>query len=74
VTRGTTLPARFVGLEGEIGTLRPGACADVTVLERLEGQFPLTDTQGVTQTGRWHLEPRHVLRAGRQVGVLPRRD
>jgi dihydroorotase len=73
LTRVTTLPARFLGLEGEIGTLRPGACADVTVLERIEGQFPLTDTLGVTERGRWHLEPRHVLRAGRQVGVLPRR-
>ena len=63
-------PARFLGMEGEIGTLAPGAIADVTVLELIEGEFSLTDTMGKTETGRRHLEPRHVLRAGRRVGVL----
>jgi dihydroorotase len=72
VTRVTTLPAQFVGMAGQIGTLREGAVADIVVLEQIAGNFPLTDTVGVTETGRLHLEPRHVLRAGRRVGVLPR--
>jgi dihydroorotase len=72
IAHATELPARFLNLAGEIGTLRPGACADVTVLEMVEGEFPLTDTTGKTEIGRRHLEPRHVLRAGREVAVRPR--
>lgn len=69
--RATALPAKFLGLEGEIGTLRPGAAADVTVLELRHGEFPLTDTLGRTEMGRRHLEPRYVVRAGRLHGILP---
>ncbi|MGE0609340.1 MAG: amidohydrolase family protein [Pirellulales bacterium] len=72
VERATLLPARFLHLEDEIGTLRPGAAADVTVLQVIEGEFPLTDTMGVTEIGTRHLEPRVVLLAGQPVGVLPR--
>jgi dihydroorotase len=68
----TATPARFLGMSDQIGTLQPGACADIVVLERHEGSFALTDTFGVTETGRTHLEPRFIFRAGRQVGVLPR--
>ena len=31
--RGTEIPAKFLGLEGEIGTLRPGARADIAVFK-----------------------------------------
>jgi dihydroorotase len=73
IARATALPARFLGMVGEIGTLRPGACADVTVLESIEGAFPITDTMGKTEIGARHLEPRHVLRAGQPVAVRPAR-
>ncbi|MFZ9487144.1 MAG: amidohydrolase family protein, partial [Alphaproteobacteria bacterium] len=33
----TTRPAGILGLAGEIGTLAPGACADLAVLRRSEG-------------------------------------
>lgn len=39
----TTAPARSVRMEAEIGTLRPGACADVTLLELRAGPISLTD-------------------------------
>ncbi len=68
----TAAPARFLGMADQIGTLQPGACADILVLERQAGAFALTDTFGVTETGRMHLEPRTIFRAGRQVGPLPR--
>jgi dihydroorotase len=72
VRRTTTTPAKFVRMENEIGTLRPGAYADVAVMEMKAGDFPLTDVFGVTETAKSVLEPRYVFRGGRQVGVLPR--
>jgi dihydroorotase len=33
IASATDRPARFLGLEREIGTLRPGACADIAVYE-----------------------------------------
>ncbi len=73
VIRRTTLnPATFLGRAEEIGTLRPGAVADVTVLEVQEGEFPLTDSYGRTEIGRQRLEVRQTLRGGRRVGLLPK--
>lgn len=68
----TVRPARFLGMEGRIGSLQPGSLADIAVLELQEGSFPLTDTKGVTEIGRQHLEPRYVFKEGKRVGVLPR--
>ncbi|MBN9450324.1 MAG: amidohydrolase/deacetylase family metallohydrolase [Bosea sp.] len=51
VEMSTTRPARVLGLEGEIGTLRVGARADVSVLEQLEGRFIFTDSYGKQRTG-----------------------
>jgi len=58
--------------DGEIGTLKLGACADVTVLEIVDGEFPLTDSEGKTEIARRRFEVRGCLRAGRPVGILPR--
>lgn len=71
IRRTTETPARFLGRPDELGTLKPGAAADITVLELQEGEFPLTDSMGQTEIGRWHLEPTHVFRDGRQAGILP---
>ena len=38
--------ARMLGREGELGTLRPGAVADVTVLDDRSGRFSLRDNGG----------------------------
>ena len=72
VRRVTSTPAEVLDMPEEIGTLKPGAYADIVVLEMQEGEFDLTDTFGVTETGHYHLEPRYIFRGGRQVGVLPR--
>ena len=72
VRRVTSTPAEVLGMPEEIGTLKPGAFADIAVLEMQEGEFDLTDTFGVTETGHYHLEPRYIFRGGQQVGVLPR--
>lgn len=73
IRRSTVNCAKFLGMSDEIGTLRPGACADVTVLEIVDGRFPLTDSEGRLETAAQRFEVRGCFRAGRAVGVLPRR-
>lgn len=66
----TATPARSVRMENEIGTLRPGACADVTLLELREGPVALTDASErgrETVTADHALLPAGVVRAGRVI-------
>lgn len=42
----TARPAALLGLEGQAGSLRPGAQADIALFELLEGSFPLYDISG----------------------------
>ncbi len=70
IRRVTTIPAQFLKMETEIGTLQAGAVADIVVTEMMEGAFELTDAFGETETGGFQLEPRYIFRAGRQVGVV----
>jgi dihydroorotase len=72
IRRTTQTPAKFLGRESDIGTLKPGAIADITILELQNGEFPLVDSEGRVEIGRQHLEPTHVFRSGRQFGVLPK--
>lgn len=51
VEMSTTAPAKTLGLQDSIGTLKVGTQADVTVLERLEGKFLLTDSYGTQRGG-----------------------
>ena len=70
IRRVTTVPAQFLKMSAEIGTLQPGAVADIVVTEMQEGTFELTDAFGHTETAGYQLEPRAIFRAGRQVGVV----
>jgi dihydroorotase len=72
IKRATANCARWLGMTDEIGTLQPGACADITVLEIVDGRFELTDSEGKTETAKQRFEVRNCLRAGRPVGLLPR--
>ena len=72
IRRTTQTPAKFLQRELDLGTLQPGALADITVLELQDVESPLTDSEGRVETGRKHLEPTHVFRSGRQAGLLPR--
>ena len=72
IRRSTATCAAWLGMADEIGTLKPGACADITVLDIVDDEIPLTDSEGVTEIGRRSFEVRHCFRAGRRVGVLPK--
>jgi len=64
VKRATLHPAIVLKKEEEIGTLRVGACGDVSCFKLLEGEFTFEDVVGERRTGRYKLETTHVIRAG----------
>jgi dihydroorotase len=53
----TATPARVIGREGELGTLKPGAIADVAVLEMERGDFEFRDNDGNILNGHKRLTP-----------------
>ena len=60
----TAAPARAIGRTHRLGTLRPGAVADVAVIELQEGAFDYEDAHGQHITGRHRFAPALTLRAG----------
>lgn len=60
----TTNAAAMLGLRDEIGTLRPGAIADVSVLADDRGRFKLGDNEGTEVIADRMLTPLLCLRAG----------
>lgn len=60
----TATPARVIGREGRLGTLRPGAVADVAVFALETGSFEFEDAHGQRLTGARRLAPVLTLRAG----------
>ena len=70
--------ARLLGKEGELGTLRPGASADVTVLDDRRGRFRLRDNGGTEVIAGRLLAPAFCFRAGRRfeadAAILPRAE
>ncbi len=69
----TTAPAEAVGGAAALGTLAPGAAADVTLLELREGHFELEDALGERVTAGRRLTPAGVIRNGVAVPVRPPR-
>ncbi len=63
----TNHPARIMKMEGTIGTLRKGACADIAVLSLEEGEFVFQDCDGETIQGQKRLAARYTLRRGKLV-------
>lgn len=64
--RVTARPAEVMGLAGEVGTLAPGACADLAVLRWNDEALPLCDIHGLERAGGcW--EPVVTVRAGEVV-------
>jgi dihydroorotase len=70
--------ARLLGLDGELGTLRQGVVADVTVIDDRRGRFRLRDNGGAEVIAPRLLSPAFCLRAGRRIdadaAILPRAE
>jgi dihydroorotase len=60
----TAAPAAAIRRYGEVGTLAPGATADLTGFELRAGEWPLPDGAGGTETVGTLIVPRLVVRAG----------
>ena len=60
----TSAPARFLRLEDQIGTLKPGARGDAVLFELREGSFQLVDAYDETRTCSQYLEPLAVVKNG----------
>ena len=58
--------AAMLGLGGEIGTLRPRATADVSVLADERGRWKLRDNEGTEVVAERLIRPLFCLRAGRR--------
>jgi dihydroorotase len=71
LAKATAVPAKVVGLDGTIGTLAPGADADVIVLEEQEGAFDFIDSRGVSRPGKLRLTATHVIRGGTEHPAAP---
>src|SRR5688500_3898906 len=71
----TTHPAKMLGLESELGLLKPGVAADVTVLHDERGRWTLRDNEGNEVRSERMLRPHFCLRAGRRhdadASILP---
>ena len=63
----TSNAARMLGLDGQLGTIAPGAVADVSVLADERGAWVLVDNEGTRVTTERRLAPGFCLRAGRRV-------
>ncbi len=62
----TTNAAAMIGLLGEIGTLRVGSAADVSVLADERGRFILSDNEKNQVVAERLLQPVFCLRAGQR--------
>ncbi|MGE0629257.1 MAG: amidohydrolase/deacetylase family metallohydrolase [Hyphomicrobiaceae bacterium] len=60
----TSNAAKMIGLESELGALRPGMTADISVLNDVRGRFKLMDNEKTEVVAERLLMPAFCLRAG----------
>ena len=65
----TSAPASAIKRLGEIGTLKPGSCADLSIFKLLDGKFPLSDCYEEARICEKLLTPIYVIRNGE--AILP---
>jgi dihydroorotase len=63
--RCTANAAKTFNFGAEIGTLKPGAEGDVSILDLVAGDFTFADSDGKTRAGRQKLQPVVTVRAGK---------
>jgi dihydroorotase len=68
VRMATLAPSRVIDRVDGLGTLQPGAPADVSILELVEEPVRFVDTRGNQRSGTRWLRPVQAIRAGRPFG------
>jgi predicted amidohydrolase len=61
----TSVPARLIGMKGKLGTLAPGALADVAIFRATKKELKMTDVAGNTFTGNHVLVPQMTVLDGK---------
>ena len=64
VAQTTVNPASAIGREKDLGTLRPGSIADISVFDINEGDYTFTDSHGHQEQGPLLIEPAVTMRGG----------
>jgi dihydroorotase len=64
IERATATPAKIFALGAELGTVRVGAPADVSILERVAAAYEFVDSGGKRRSGTERLVPRAAIRDG----------
>ena len=72
VEASTARPAAVLGLDREVGTLRPGSRADIALFRLHAGDFPLQDIHGNVRRASRLLRNTATIVAGRRLELLPR--
>ena len=67
VRASTVRPAEVLGLDKEVGTLRPGVRADIGLFTLLEGEFPLYDIAGDVRVSPTLLRNTLTILGGREL-------
>jgi dihydroorotase len=65
IMKTTMAPARALGLEDEIGSLRVGSKADLLQFDLVGGNFEFQDTNLETRVGSYRITPRTVVKSGK---------
>ncbi len=63
----TTIPAKVMGYEDVLGTLKVGSVADIAIFELAEGDFTFVDCRREERNGHLRLIPVKVIRAGKVI-------
>jgi dihydroorotase len=71
VRAATSRPAEVIGLGSEIGTLRPGAFADIAILTLHRGRFAFHDIHGAVRVGAELLRGAQTIVNGRLLEPVP---
>ena len=61
----TVTPAKLLGIDEELGNLRKGSIADVSIFKLKKGNFSFLDTVGKTVVGNRLLKPAAVVKGGK---------
>ncbi|WP_428486488.1 amidohydrolase/deacetylase family metallohydrolase [Rhodopila sp.] len=69
VAMATSNAAKLLRMEGQIGALKPGMDADISVFRVLQGEWTLRDSNGQEVVANQLLHPDRVVRAGRVINV-----
>jgi dihydroorotase len=67
ILKSTVTPAKSIGRENDLGTLRPGTVADVFVFEIETGDFDFIDTHFKSKKGHQKIVPYLTIKAGKVI-------